>query len=376
MKGAMPGKNAMRRYSFFSGESTGRGDILMKMNLGEIERVRLILRGGAVIDWRRLNVSSTDECNAILRANEIYPDDPGDAARLAKIRQSAVDYLGRNFGFIFAPEIVNAGRTSDLMLLAAGQDPLLQPQACMILKLMHVIHHVDARELRSKLAVPDRELYRLVEEKAMSVARDLEDLGFPVIEFTSSHKSPDALITKLIGKKQTIRALVFDRIRFRIVTKTIKDIISVVAYLNQHLFPFNYTVPGESRNTLFDFPDFVRNDPVISPLISNFQINLELEDEMRPLADANTCDTFRTVKFVVDLPIRVDEQRLRSWAPGGEVSPGIIYILSEFQIVDQATHINNQCGNASHEKYEARRLEKVRQRLIRGRMIWKGKDSL
>ncbi|MFH0993897.1 MAG: TIGR04552 family protein, partial [Pseudomonadota bacterium] len=105
----------------------------MELNLEEIERVRLVLRGGAVIDWRRLNIASADECNAILRSNEIYPDDPGDVARLADIRQSAIDYLWRNFGFTFDPEIVNADRTSDLMLFASGKDPLLQPQACMVL---------------------------------------------------------------------------------------------------------------------------------------------------------------------------------------------------------------------------------------------------
>jgi hypothetical protein len=33
--------------------------MLAELTLGDVERVRLILRGGTVIDWRRLNVSST-----------------------------------------------------------------------------------------------------------------------------------------------------------------------------------------------------------------------------------------------------------------------------------------------------------------------------
>ena len=347
-----------------------------KINIGEIERVRLVLRGGSAIDWRRLNVSSVDECRAILQANAFDPDDPCDAARLTSICQRAIDYLAGNFGFSFAAEIIAAPRMIDLMLLAGGKDPVLQPQACMVLKLMHVIHHLDARGLRHKLAVSDRELYRLIEKKAMTVARDMKNLGFPIIAFTSSQKTLDSLITKLISKRQTFRAHVFDMLRFRIVTKTIKDIIPVVSYLCHHLFPFNYTVPGESRNSIFNFPDVVRANPDISPLIPEFQINLEFEDEMRPLADATTSEAFRTIKFVADLPIRVDAQRLRSWAPGGEVTPGIIYIPAEFQIVDLATHISNDLGNASHAKYEARRLAKVRRRLVRGRMIWKGKDGL
>jgi uncharacterized protein (TIGR04552 family) len=347
-----------------------------KINLGEIERVRLVLRGGSAIDWRRLNVSSIDECRAILQANAFDPDDPADAARLADIRQRAIDYLERNFGFTFAAEIVDSPRMIDLMLLSAGKDPVLQPQACMVLKLMHVIHHLDARKLRHKLAVSDHELYHLVEEKAMAVARDMKDLGFQIVVFASSQKTYDSLITKLISKRQTIRAHVFDMLRFRIVTKTIQDIVPVVAYLCQHLFPFNYTVPGESRNSIFNFPDFVRANPDISPLIPKLQISLEFEDEMRPLADANTSNEFRTVKFVADVPIRVDEQRLQSWAPGGGAAPGIIYMLAEFQIVDQATHRRNDCGTACHEKYEARRLAKVRRRLVQGRMKWRDTDGL
>ena len=44
--------------------------MLKEFNLGEIERVRLVLRGGSAIDWRRLNIASVDECREILRANE------------------------------------------------------------------------------------------------------------------------------------------------------------------------------------------------------------------------------------------------------------------------------------------------------------------
>jgi hypothetical protein len=43
--------------------------VIVKLSLGEIEQARLVLRGGSIIDWRRLDVASMDECNAILCAN-------------------------------------------------------------------------------------------------------------------------------------------------------------------------------------------------------------------------------------------------------------------------------------------------------------------
>jgi uncharacterized protein (TIGR04562 family) len=111
-------------------------------------------------------------------------------------------------------------------------------------------------------------------------------------------------------------------------------------------------------------------------MIPKFQVDLKLEDEMRPQRNAFTNNDFRTTKFVVDLPIRIDEHRLRSWAPDMALLPGVIHIITEFQLVDRISHIANESGEASHEKYKARRMAEVRKRLLNGRLIWRGRDSI
>ena len=232
--------------------------------------------GGTVIDWRRLNVSSIEDCNELLRVNEFDPEDTRDTARLSDIHHRAVDYLERNFGFTFAADIADAPRASDLMLLAAGRDPVLQPQACMVLKLMHIINHIEARELRSLLPISDHDLFQLVEEKATRVAQEMKNLGFPIVEFLISRKTSDSLITKILGKRQTIRAHIFDRVRLRIVTASVDDIVPVVSYMSKHLFPFNYTVPGESHNSIFDFPAFTKHHPRIKAMVPEFQVDPEV----------------------------------------------------------------------------------------------------
>ena len=346
------------------------------LTLGDVERVRLILRGGTVIDWRRLRVSSIDDCNDLLRVNEFNPEDESDAARLSGIHHRAVDYLERNFGFTFAADIANAPRTSDLMLLAAGYDPVLQPQACMVLKLMHIINHIEAGEFRSILPIPDRDLFQLVEEKAKRVTQDMKNLGYPILEFLSSRKTPDSVITKILAKRKTIRANIFDRVRFRIVTASVNDIVPVVMYMSRHLFPFHYTVPGESYNSIFDFPAYTKLHPRIEAMVPKFQVDLKFENEMRPPANTDTSRAFRTINFVVDFPIKIDTPLLQSRSFDPSVSPGIVHVLTEFQIVDQISHARNECGEASHEKYEARRMVKVRERLLHGRMTWRGRDSV
>lgn len=350
--------------------------MIVKLSLGEVERARLVLRGGSVLDWRRLNVKSLDECDAILRANGFEPEDEKDASRLREVRLSAIDYLVRNFGFTFASEIFNAESPSNLMLLAAGGDAVLRRQACMLLKIMHVIHHVDARELKSRLNISDRGLYHLVEEKAAHVVQEMRELGYPIIDFQSSRKTRDSIITKLLSKTQGNRALLYDMIRFRIVTATIEEIVPVVAYLSQHLFPFHNTVAGESHNSIFDFKDFIRRHPRMSRMIPAFQVDLMHENEMLGPSNPVTSGTFKTANFIVDLPIRLDDRQLEVWAPGMELRSRVVHVLAEFQIVDQVSNIRNKQGDARHDRYKARRMAGVKDRLLRGRMTWNGKDSV
>jgi uncharacterized protein (TIGR04552 family) len=348
----------------------------IKLSLGAIERARLVLRGGSVLDWRRLAVTSLEECSAIIRANGLDPEDEADRLYLREIRRTAVDYLEKNMGIAFAPEIVNVPSESHLILLASGRNAEIRRQACMVLKVMHVVNHIEARELKSRLNISDRELYLLVEEKTSCIIAEMKGKGYRIVDFQSSRKTQDAIITKMLIKKQGNRSLLYDLIRFRIVTATIDEIVPVVAYLSQHLFPFHYTVPGESQNTIFEFKDFIRRHPRVSKMIGEFQVDLKYENEMRGPSNPDTSKTFRAASFIVDLPLRLDDGQLRLWAPAFDPPSRVVHALTEFQIMDKASSTTNEQGEASHDRYKARRMAKVKKRLLRGTMTWKGKDSV
>jgi len=350
--------------------------VIVKLSLGEIERARLVLRGGSIIDWRRLDVASIEECDAILRANGFHPQGEQDAAYLQEIRLAAIDYLERNVGVAFSPDIIDARSASHLMLLASGRNAVVRRQACMVLKVMHVVHHIEARELKSRLNISDRELYHLVEEKTSRLIREMQDQGYPIVDFQSSRKTQDSVITKLLSKRQGNRALLYDMIRFRIVTATVEEIVPVVAYISQHLFPFHYTVPGESHNTVFDFKNFIRRHTRMSRIIREFQVDLMYENEMRGPSNPDTSSTFKMANFIVDLPLRLTDSQLEVWAPGIELSSRVVHVLAEFQIVDRESSLLNEQGEASHDRYKARRMVKVKERLLRGTMVWKGKDGV
>lgn len=343
--------------------------MIAKSTLGEMERAYLVLRGGSVLDWRRLNTTSLGECETILGVNGFDLQDAGDRAHLKEIQLSAIDYLERNLAFTFASEIHNAKSVCDLMLMAAGRNVALRRQACATLKAMLVIHHIEARELKSRLNISDHALFHLLEDRAMRVISEMQAQGYPIIDFQVSRKTRDSIITKLLSKRQGNRAMLYDMLRFRIITATREEIVPIVAYLSQHLFPFHYTVPGESHNSLFDLREYIRRHPRISKIIPGAQIDLLYENEMQAAPNPDTSGTFKTINFIVDLPLRLEDRQLDIWAPGLKLSSRVVHVLAEFQVVDQDSHRGNERGNASHTQYRNRRLAKVRQRLLGGGMI-------
>lgn len=92
--------------------------------------------------------------------------------------------------------------------------------------------------------------------------------------------------------------------------------------------------------------------------------DLLYKSEMQTTANTDTSDTYKTVNFIVDLPLWLQDRQLDIWASGLKPFSRIVHVPAEFQIVDQITHSNNEKGEASHEIYKTRRLAKVRQRLL------------
>jgi uncharacterized protein (TIGR04562 family) len=111
-------------------------------------------------------------------------------------------------------------------------------------------------------------------------------------------------------------------------------------------------------------------------MIPELQVDLMHEDEMLEPSNPETSSMFKMVNFVVDLPIRLNDRHLEVWAPGIKLPSRVVHVLAEFQIVDQASNLENKKGDASHDRYKARRMSKAKERLLYGRMIRNEKDNM
>ena len=334
---------------------------LDKFRLGDLEAIRLVLRGGSVIDWHRLNFGSRDEALEFVRAQELDPNSAADQQRMDAVRDEAVSYLRRNYDFPIPKPVANLDMVG-LLMLASGRGHR-QLCACTILKVMHIIHHLAGRELLFMLPISDQEVFNLVEEKVYRVIGGMLAHGFPILEFIGGRKNKDSLYTKLLSKPETIAANIYDKVRFRIVTRSPDDIFPVVNYMLRHIFPFNYVIPGQSTNTLFHFRAYCESQPRLRELFRDVQLPADLEDDMTRMQNRFTADTYQVVHFVVDMPVRLTLE-MAGLAPAAARALGpSVFVQTEFQIIDRFTEQRNELGDASHAAYKERQKQAVMHRL-------------
>ena len=322
------------------------------LTLDDLTSVRVLLRGDSVIDWHSLSFVEHAEVDRFLRLNEFDPESDDEMGRLEDLRADAVDYLARAFAMAIPDEVAADLPARDLFLVASSHGPH-QKWACVVLKVMHIIHHINGRAGLLKMSVSDEIIFREIELKVMQVVEQLRAAGAPIAEFEWSRKPRDSQITKLLAKRSTLAANIYDKLRFRLIVPTPEDLVPMLATLTRQLIPFNYVVPGESVNQLVDLG-------AISKAAERMQEGGK--PEATPYNEFSGPE-YRIINFVADLPLRVERLLPRAEIPA-DLSH-VVFVLTEFQIADKRTAEQNEQGASSHEAYKARQNERVRMRLFR-----------
>jgi uncharacterized protein (TIGR04552 family) len=339
-------------------------------SLGDLEKLRLVLRGGSVVDWRRLHFQTQEEVDRYLRLCLFEPEDPFDRARLQDVLDQSVAYLRTTFRYRVAEEVAHPREIEDLFLWASGvKEPQgLRRISCIVLKLMHVVHHVQARALLHRARISEDELGHLATARVDQAVAQLRREQVPIVAAAGSVKTKHSIFTKLLAKKESLAAQVYDRVRYRIITETRSDVLPLLLALCDVLLPFNFVVPGQTQNTLFDFKRLVQGSADLRKLSSGLQAGLDLEAYDRrsghtPRRNQFSGEGYRALNFVVDLPVRVPEDAVD---PG---DPRVVFCMLELQLLDQETALANERGSNSHARYKKRQLRTVLQRLSRGLVV-------
>jgi uncharacterized protein (TIGR04552 family) len=337
-----------------------------KFTLQECDVIKLILVGDSVIDFKRLNFTRDEEISNFLRINGYFAADPNDLERIENVKQKSLKYLLDNFPFTFEEEIKKANIFSLLKHASNWKIPnKKQANACIILKVMNIINHLEGRELLFNLPVSSSDLVRIVSEYITNELTKLKNAN--IVNFHGGEKTKDSLITKLMSKRETIAAQIFDKIRFRIIVKEKTDVLNLIRIMTKTFLPFNYIIPGESINNLVKFESFVKQEYKLKPIYKYLQIKEPHKFSLWPMKTKNEFSSkkFKSTSFVFDLPIRLDKYycdiRTNSQTNLGK----IVFSLIEFQIFDHETALLNETGEARHESYKTRQKSRVKERLER-----------
>jgi uncharacterized protein (TIGR04552 family) len=335
--------------------------------LAQLASIRHVLRGGSVVDWHRLYFDTRADVDHFLRLNEFDPDSAADMARLAALRTEAVEYLERHLGFRIADEVAEGIPAQDVFLVASLKGKR-RAHACVVLKTMHAIHRMACRELIRRLPVTEDQLRHLVEDKVVRAMEEMQAAGCSIVEFEWGHGDTDGLITKLLAEREDAEGDVNENLRLRIITSTDEELFVVVREMIDRLVPFNCVVPGQSANDLLDFRKMVQNTPDLQQFLPSMVPPFAgPTDNRRPALDEFSGPTYRIVSFLVDMPVRIDRFFCRPpddplFAESGPV----VFIPTEFQLVDIRTARGNEAGENGQERYRERQFIRVRTRLLHG----------
>ena len=144
----------------------------------DVEALRLVLLGTSVIDWRRLAFTEPCEVNHFLRLCRFDPESRTDQAWMRGVISDAVKYLRETFHYRVPSQVAEPAKIQDLFLFASGSgEPRFRKIACIVLKLCHVIHHIEGRDLFHRLPLAEEVFGAMAEERVKAVFQQMRDAG-------------------------------------------------------------------------------------------------------------------------------------------------------------------------------------------------------
>jgi uncharacterized protein (TIGR04552 family) len=345
-----------------------------KLTLSDLEAVRLVLSGDSVIDWNRANFYDLDQVDAFFRLHHLDMSLLEDKRRIKSVFISSVTYLEEHLGLRFPKELTEKEDIREIFVLASTKRSFSRYQilACVILKLMHVIYHLEVAELRFQVPLSEAALLDEASKQINLLSQKMLQSGLPIISFYGNRKAKNSIITKLLAKRENIAATVFDKLRYRIVMEEQEDLLLALVWLCRYAFPFNYVIPSQSKNSILPFDDMLKNDDVseIRDFLTSNGISAQISVEKKP-DDSNpdnlntfSGNSYKVINFIVDFPIRIDHL---VDLPQRNHLGKVVFVMVEFQVVDRITARNNEHGENAHLHYKNRQFEEVKSRLRMGR---------
>ena len=197
-------------------------------------------------------------------------------------------------------------------MLASGSGHR-QMCACTILKCMHIIHHLDGRELLFMLPMSDQEVFHLVEEKVYRViggmlAERLPDHRVrrrPQEQGLALHEAPlEAGDRRRADLRQAPLSHRHARARRHLPGHPVPDEAALPVQLRDPRAEHQLDLPLQAATA--------REQPHLADAPREMQAGAD--DELTPSDNGFSADNYRIIHFVVDMPVRLPPKHPRARA--------------------------------------------------------------
>ena len=337
------------------------------------QTLEAIVEGRSAIDLTGLRVSRREAALDFLRAYGLDPEDPLDEAELRSIG-------GQTRHFVSAVLLPWEGLTGlppelpssypELILLASTPDHHLRNWACSFLKVSHAVAHARFTQDPALLDAARAQIFERFSAHIRAGHQRLivtdGEMSIPLVRCDFKPQKPwESLVLKLLHKVDNVAQEVYDHLGVRFVTPDKAYALLLLKYLRaNNVFAYPNVKPSRSVNTLVDMQAFRTGFEELEEAYHQGELTFrEFTGAVHQLGAAparehernpHSAATYQTMQFTARALVRIRRD--------GGVQRA--FIPFEVQIMDEASYLANQGGEAAHDAYRVRQRHAVCRRVF------------
>lgn len=341
-----------------------------------------ILGERSVVDLPKLSLNSREEAINFIYTYGYDLSNYKDSEVLWRNHRAAVEILEEEILDVdeeLPGQVRNREELKDiasLLVIASIKDGgKLQKYACAILRVMHLITHLENDLFSSFTDDIQYQILRPIQEHIFKGDQDATFLGdnqeIPLVHFNvKPFKQTRSAVVKLLSRKRALAMTLLDRVGLRFVTENVFDIFRIIKYLiDHHLVSFPHVISSESKNMICPINVFLEASESLvqgkggeldmTVFDKNLQEKIERwqsEGNSFEVQNEYSSNEFKFLKFISRRFLRIDR--------GSQKEPLNFFYPFEIQIVDRETFENNTSGGANHAAYKERQRRAARRRVL------------
>lgn len=385
--------------------------------------MEVLMGARSALDLQRLRLTTPEEATRFIRAYGYDPDSASDRRLLHAAIVEAQCFLETVLmtdeyaaGLVPPREVQMCQDARQLLLWMGSPDntyELRRAWSCVILRVMHTILHADETQRAEHI---DHAVDQIMGGLQRHINVDTDGgirflRGNNAVELDrvewKRRKTRESVILKLLQKPGNVAESIYDLIGVRFVTRRLSDVLLLAKNLaSLYVISFPNAHSSRSLNTLIDLEHYRTQVEALKDMLAagsltptQFESMLARMDFSRPGTDrkraANphsatsyrsvqlTCrqliryphplsDWFERMRSLAALPHNSEETRRaladvasmsENWLGNGRAEVQAFFPF-EIQIMDAATFIHNQFGDAAHDRYRRSQIRAVRRRIL------------